>query len=263
VSSDPAADFYQARPDLYDLMHEDQVADVEFVRQSVAVLPPGARVLELGCGTGRLLRPILESGAVAVGLDREPAMLRVANANLAMYGERVALIEGEMTRFEAPGEPFDLALIGLNTFMHLLTMRKQMECLNCAHRHLRPGGTLLIDLANPHAVLRDTQQGMTQHRFTKPGPRGAETLTTLWSATMFNLAKQLAHTTLLFDEVDNHTGLFRRTSADIVLRLTYRYELEHLLARTGFTARALYGDYESSPYEDDCERLLCACTALA
>jgi len=263
VSGDPAADFYRARPDLYDLMHEDQVEDIEFVRQSVAVLPTGARVLELGCGTGRLLRPVLESGATAVGLDREPAMLSVAAANLAIFGENVALIEGEMTRFEAPGEPFDLALIGLNTFMHLLTMRKQMGCLDCVHRHLRPGGTLLIDLANPHAVLRDTQQGMVQHRFTKPGPRGAETLTTLWSATMFNLGKQLAHTTLLFDEVDNHTGLLRRTAADIVLRLTYRYELEHLLARTGFTARALYGDYESTPYDDDSERLICACTALA
>ncbi|MGH2409587.1 MAG: hypothetical protein ACRDGS_04360, partial [Chloroflexota bacterium] len=107
------------------------------------------------------------------------------------------------------------------------------------------------------------QQGMTQHRFTKLGPREADTVTTLWSATMFNLTKQLAHTTLLFDEVDNRTGLFHRTSADIVLRLTYRYELEHLLARTGFTARTLYGDYESSPYEDDSERLICACTALA
>ncbi|HEY8286889.1 MAG TPA: class I SAM-dependent methyltransferase [Chloroflexota bacterium] len=263
MSGDPAGDFYRARPDLYDLMHEDQVEDIEFVRHSVAMLPDGARVLELGCGTGRLLRPILEDGAVAVGLDREPAMLRVAASKLGMFGERLGLLEGEMTRFEAPGEPFDLALIGLNTFMHLLTMRNQMSCLECIHRHLRPGGTLLIDLANPHSVLRDTQQGMTQHRFTKLGSRDADTLTTLWSATMFNLTKQLAHTTLLFDEVDNRTGLFHRTSADIVLRLTYRYELEHLLARTGFTTRALYGDYESSPYEDDSERLICSCAAFA
>ncbi|MGH2411337.1 MAG: class I SAM-dependent methyltransferase, partial [Chloroflexota bacterium] len=149
MSSDPAGDFYRARPDLYDLMHEDQVEDIEFVRQSVAVLPAGARVLELGCGTGRLLRPVVESGAVAVGLDREPAMLRVAAAKLGLFGDRLGLLEGEMTRFEAPGEPFDLALIGLNTFMHLLTIRHQMACLECVHRHLRPGGTLLIDLANP------------------------------------------------------------------------------------------------------------------
>jgi len=168
-----------------------------------------------------------------------------------------------MTRFEAPGEPFDLALIGLNTFMHLLTIRNQMSCLECIHRHLRPGGALIIDLANPHAVLRDTQQGVAQHRFTKPGPGEPNTVVTLWSATMFSVAKQLAHTTLLFDEVDNHGGGFHRTVADIVLRLTYRFELEHLLSRTGFTVRTLYGDYASSPYEDDSERLICACTALA
>jgi hypothetical protein len=67
----------------------------------------------------------------------------------------------------------------------------------------------------------------------------------------------------MFDEVTGETGTLRRTVSDIVLRLTYRYELEHLLARTGFTTRVLYGDYESSPYEDESERLICVAAALA
>ena len=256
-------DIYQARPDLYDLMHEDQVEDARFVRDSIAVLPAGARVLELGCGTGRLMLPILEAGATAVGLDREPAMLEVARERLAGYGDRARLVAGDMCRFDLEGDPFDLALIGLNTFMHLLSIRNQMACLQAIHRHLRPGGTLLLDLASPNTVIRDTQQGVAQHRFTKASAADPEVLITLWSATVFSPARQLAHTTLLFDEVDNRAGSFRRIVSDIVLRLTYRYELEHLLARTGFTARALYGDYESAPYEDESERLICSATALA
>jgi len=263
MAGKPNADLYHARPDLYDLMHEDQVEDVRFIRDYAATLIAGARVLELGCGSGRLLLPLLDAGASVTGIDREPAMLTAAAERLAKYGDRVQLIEGDMTRFEAPGDPFEVAIVGLNTFMHLLTIRNQLACLECVHRHLRPGGSLLIDLASPHAALRDTQQGVVLHRFSRPLAGAADMLVTLWSATVFSAAKQLAHTTLLFDEVDGESGTFRRTVSDIVLRLTYRYELEHLLARTGFTARALYGDYESSPYEDESERLICIAAALA
>ena len=190
-------------------------------------------------------------------------MLKAAADRLATYGDRVQLIEGDMTRFEAPGDPFDLAIVGLNTFMHLLTIRQQLACLECVHRHLRPGGSLLIDLASPHAALRDTQQGVVLHRFSRALAASPNILVTLWSATVFSTAKQLAHTSLMFDEVDGETGTLRRIVSDIVLRLTYRYELEHLLARTGFTTRVLYGDYESSPYEDESERLICLAAALA
>ena len=63
MAGKPNRDLYQARPDLYDLMHEDQVEDVRFVRDYAATLISGARVLELGCGTGRLLLPLLDAGA--------------------------------------------------------------------------------------------------------------------------------------------------------------------------------------------------------
>ncbi len=263
MAGKPNSDLYNLRPDLYDLMHEDHVDDVRFVRDYAATLVGDARVLELGCGTGRLLLPLLEAGASVTGLDREPVMLRTAADRLAKYGDRVRLIEGEMTRFEAPGDPFDLAIVGLNTFMHLLTIRNQLACLECVHRHLRPGGNLLIDLASPHAALRDTQHGVVLHRFSRALPASPDVLVTLWSATVFSTAQQLAHTSLLFDEVTGETGTLRRTVSDIVLRLTYRYELEHLLARTGFTVRSLYGDYESSPYDDESERLICLAAALA
>jgi SAM-dependent methyltransferase len=263
MAGEPNRDLYRVRPDLYDLMHEDQVDDVRFIRDYAATLVTGARVLELGCGTGRLLLPLLEAGASVTGVDREPVMLRTAAERLAPYGDRVHLIEGDMTRFEATGDPFDLAIIGLNTFMHLLTIRRQLACLDCVHQHLRPGGSLVIDLASPHAALRDTQQGVVLHRFSRALTANPDVLVTLWSSTVFSTAKQLAHTSLLFDEVHGETGTFRRTISDIVLRLTYRYELEHLLARTGFTTRVLYGDYESSPYEDESERLICVAAALA
>jgi SAM-dependent methyltransferase len=255
-------DLYSSRPDLYDLMHADHGDDVRFLEDFVVSLGEGAAILELGCGTGRLLQPLLAAGAHVVGLDRDSIMLEVARRRLTDYRDRVRLVDGDMRCFSLPGR-FNLAVIGLNTFMHLLTTNDQLDCLEAIRAHLRPGGTLILDLANPHAAVRDTPLGVVQHRFTKPAETGTGAPVTLWSSTMLAPAVQLTHTTLFFDETDAATGLLCRTVAEVTLRLTYRFELELLLARTGFAIKHLYGDYESSPYDDDSERLLCLASALA
>jgi hypothetical protein len=63
--------------------------------------------------------------------------------------------------------------------------------------------------------------------------------------------------------MDTGTGIVRRSISEVLLRLTYRFELELLLARTGFAVKYVYGDYESAPYDDDSERLICVGSALA
>jgi hypothetical protein len=128
---------------------------------------------------------------------------------------------------------------------------------------LRPAGLLLIDLANPHAVMRDTPFGVVQHRFTRRAPLNSDVSVTLWSTTVVATATQLTQTTLFFDEVSTNTGTLNRSVTDVYLRLIYRYELELLLNRAGFSVRNLYGDYESSPFEDDSERLICVGIAHA
>jgi hypothetical protein len=78
-----------------------------------------------------------------------------------------------------------------------------------------------------------------------------------------SMAEQLTQTVLFFDEVSGAGSPVLRTTAEVLLRLIYRYELELLLARTGFAVRRLYGDYQSGPYEDGSERLICIAVALA
>lgn len=253
---------YATRPDLYDLMHEEYVDDARFLEEFVPTLAPQPRVLELGCGTGRLLAALLGAGARVTGIDSEPSMLAVARERLPASGDRLQLVQGDMRRFSL-GERFELAVIGLNTFMHLLDQREQLECLACIHAHLRPAGLLLIDLASPYTVLRDTPLGVLQHRFTRPSPGGRGGTTTLWSVANTAPSEQRAHDTLFFDEVDGESGTLRRTVVEVSLRLTYRYELELLLGRSGFAIRSLYGGYDSAPYEDESERLICLATALA
>ncbi|MDB5073886.1 MAG: class SAM-dependent methyltransferase [Chloroflexi bacterium] len=257
-----SSDLYVMRPDLYDIMHADHTEDMRFLEEFTGLLGDEPQVLELGCGTGRLLVPLLDAGATVVGLDRGAEMLKVARERLALYADRVTLVEGDMRHFDLH-RTFDLVVIGLNTFMHMLTTADQLACLECIRRHLRPAGLVLLDLANPHAVLRDTPMGVVQHRFTRPAPLSPDTTVTLWSTTLVATARQLTQTSLFFDEAVSSSGQLRRSVTDVYLRLVYRYELELLLNRAGFSVRNLYGDYESSPFDDDSERLICVGIAHA
>lgn len=253
---------YAARPDLYDLMHGELTEDARFLHEFVQTLGDDPAVLEVGCGTGRLLGPMLEAGARVTGVDLEPAMLAVARRVLARYGDHLRLEVQDM-RCLSVGGPFDLAVVGLNTFMHMQTMADQLAALEGLRRHLRPGALLLLDLANPHSVIRDMPVGLHQHRFTRPVSSPEPGITTLWSVSSGSSAEQIVHSLLFFDEVNAGTGTVRRTVAEVMLRLIYRFELELLLARSGFGLRALYGDYQSSPFEDDSERLIAVAAALA
>ena len=258
---DTAHDLYARRPDLYDLMHAEVVEDMRFLGERVQALGESAEVLELGCGTGRLLTAMLDAGARVTGLDREPAMLEVAGRRLAPFGDRVRLVEGDMRRFTLATR-YDMVVVGLNTFMHLHTVADQLDCLASIHAHLRPAGILLLDLANPHTLARETPLGVMQHRFTAPAPARDGSSVTLWSVTSLLAADQIARSDLFFDEMDS-AGSLRRSIADVTLRLTYRFELELLLARSGFAVRNLYGDYEGEPYSDESERMICEALALA
>jgi ubiquinone/menaquinone biosynthesis C-methylase UbiE len=72
-----------------------------------AVIPPGVRVLEVGCGTGDLLAALEPS--VGVGIDLSPAMIELARAKHAREDLRFLAVPVE--RLELPGETFDAIVL--------------------------------------------------------------------------------------------------------------------------------------------------------
>ncbi|UXN58757.1 class I SAM-dependent methyltransferase [Phyllobacterium zundukense] len=115
----------------------------------------GDPVLEIGTGTGRISVPLAIAGNEVVGLDISPAMLERAAAKLAdgpEVGARLQLVEGDMTNFDL-NRQFPLIVNTARSFQHLLTPSQQREALQCAHRHLKPGGHLVLDLFDPYFEL--------------------------------------------------------------------------------------------------------------
>src|SRR5207253_2377433 len=108
---------------LYDTISTGLEGDVSFYVDEAR--NSGAPVLELGCGTGRILIPIAETGIEIVGLDAAQSMLDIARRKVAALPEetqrRIELTEGDMRHFDL-GRRFSLVLIPYRAFLHLLTV---------------------------------------------------------------------------------------------------------------------------------------------
>jgi len=168
---------YQSSPFLARLY--DQVIpyrdrpDVEFFVQ--AALDSGSPVLEVGCGTGRVLLPTARAGISITGLDISTHMLDVCRQTLEQeppeVQERVTLAEGDMRNFDLGGT-FSLITTPFRPFQHLLTTKDQISCLQCIQRHLEPGGFLILDIFNPslEGITKDNlgEEKDAEPEFTTP-----------------------------------------------------------------------------------------------
>ena len=241
-------DVYRKLARFYDLEHADLTADVvfylHFARQA------GGPVLEVGCGTGRLLLPLVEAGIDVTGVDASPAMLSLARHKL---GDRVLLIEGDMRAVTLPRR-YALIIISINTFMHLLTTADQLDALTNLARHLAPGGRLIIDLpAGDELAHQDPDARLTLEQTFRDPVTDHQVIKLV--ASRVDWATQRQHVTYVYDELLTDGGV-RRTVVPMTLRHVFRYELALLLDKAGYSLEALYSDYDLSPYGEGGPRMI-------
>lgn len=106
---------------------------------------PVERILETGCGSGRLVREMARRGYRTTGLDLNTTALAYCRKKLDESGLDAELVQGNMVDFDFR-EPFDAAFNAINTFRHLETEASALRHLKCVARHLKPGGVFILSL---------------------------------------------------------------------------------------------------------------------
>ena len=217
------------------------------------------RVLELGCGTGRILLRLAEAGHRVCGLDLSPHMLACCREKLshlpAEVQGRVHLVGGDMTAFDL-GEKFALIVIPFRPFQHLLAVEDQLACLRAARRHLAPGGRLVFDLFQTDA------RRMHDPSFLQERPVPGEVsladgrIVRVHERTVaFHRAIQCNDVELIY-YVTHPDGRVERLANPFRIRYFFRYEVEHLLARAGFRVAEPFGDFTRAPLRDDSPEMI-------
>ena len=236
-------------------------ADYRFYQDDLGMIADladeaGDPILELGCGTGRVLAPLAAQGHTITGVDISPTLLAIARDKLArrQLMDRVTLVEADLRSFDLPDKQFRFAFCTSNTLMHLETQADQLAVLGNARRHLAEDGLLLIDLFNPDIprllAVNGVQELADQWRDPETGADVYK-----WSVRTLDLAEQLQETLFIYEEIFPD-GRVRRTANPFTLRFLWRGEAELMLQVAGYELEAVWGDFDGSPYDGGSERLI-------
>ena len=231
--------------------------DIEFFLQKAR--GQGDPILELGCGTGRVLLPLAEAGHRVVGLDLSEPMLNRCRAKLEgkprAVRERVRLIQGDMTEFDA-GQKFRLITIPFRPFQHLLRVEQQLACLNCARLQLEPGGELVLDVfhTDPRRMNDPAFQQESSPYQEASLPDGRR-LRLSERIAAFHRAEQVNEVEMFYN-ITHPDGRRERLVFAFRLRYFFRFEVEHLLTRCGLVVKELYGSYDGQPLADDSPEMI-------
>lgn len=121
-------------------------------RFCAALVPAGARVLDAGCGTGRVMIRLAELGYDCVGMDLDPSMLAVARKEApGLRWIQADLAEFDPAAVGMAGE-FDLVVAAGNLFP-LLAPGTEPAVVTCLATALRPGGLMVAGFGLDKAHL--------------------------------------------------------------------------------------------------------------
>ncbi len=245
--------------ELYDHEYRRRRADVTWYVGVAARIFGGkpGRILELGCGTGRLTIALARAGHEVVGLDGAPAMLARLRARLdrvpSSIENRITLREGNLLDFDV-GERFPLIISAFNVLEHLYTRVELAACLARVAAHLAPRGTFTFDVQLPDLawLIRDPHKRWAKTRFTHP--RTGEKL--FYSTNHdYDPISQIALIRLYYDPVDGTPGRVVMLSQ----RKYFPAELEALVAHAGFTVTARHGDFLGEPLSGRADSQVLTC----
>lgn len=210
-------------------------------------------VLDVACGTGATMVPLLQAGFEVTGVDLSPAMIDQAGRKLAGLPQaaraRGRLLCANMTDFDA-GTRSSLAVIPQSGFMHLLTSEEQEQALRNLNRHLLDGGVLAFNTFDPdyRQIAENGPDRAEPRKFLRveyTNARGRRER--IWNALRHDWSQQIVEGIWTFEELGEGGEILGTRERPVRMRWSFEPEIRYLLRLTGFEPVATYRSYRREP----------------
>lgn len=211
------------------------------------------KVLEIGVGTGRLFLEALKKGVDIYGIDISPSMIRVLQGKMESHTQHRVWVEDAVEM--NIGMQFDLILAPFRMLSHVIEVEDQLKFFNGVADHLQPEGQFIFDLYVPDLSL--LLEGMEEYRdFEGEYDQGKRVKRYISSHS--DLIRQTSRVTmkLCWEEDGGEVS----DSWEFDMRFFFRFEIEHLIARSNLELVTIYGDYQEKTLSRDAKDFVVVCT---
>jgi SAM-dependent methyltransferase len=229
--------------ELYDVL----LGDLPYGREYYLDLARGVGgpVLDLACGTGRILIPCLQAGVDVEGVDLHPPMLERLRDKAQRLGLDPLLHQADMRQFRLARQ-FALIMIPFNSFVHTLTTRSQIETLECCRDHLLPGGLLAFDAFFPGLEIISLPDNSRVLELETRHPETGRTIR-IYDTRSFDRVAQIQRSLNEVEELDEEGRVLATHRSATSIRWIFKSEMELLLRVAGFARWEIYGDFDRRP----------------
>jgi len=244
-----------ADAELYDHEYRHRRADVTFYRRLANNRMEFAAgpILDLACGSGRLLLPLLRDGHRVVGIDLSVDMLAAAQRRIDRLSpnrrQQGKLIRADLRSYRARTKA-SLAIAAFHSVQHLLDNRDITRFLRTTRAHVDRGGWLAFDVLppDPDWLARDPERRWARTTFRHPVSKQRLVYTTNHT---FDPNSRLLHMRLYYQPIDEKG---RPSGTERTVRLCHRQfwpdEVQTLLAGSGFRLIETFAGFDGTLLTD-------------
>ena len=241
-------------PELYHAHHSLHLEDLPFWLELASQCDDP--MLELGCGTGRVLIPLAQAGHRVVGIDHDQAMLRYLRIGLPTPASfDLFLIAADISNFWL-NLRFGLIILPCNT-LSTLSQAERQACLARIRRHLQPRGTFAVSVPNPQVLEQLPPQSP---------PELEDEFIHAFTGNPVQVSSSWHRTREAFDISWNYDQLFPDGTVERVTMKTSHHRVSTQgyldeIHSAGLRVDHLYGDFDLSTYTSESANLVILATA--
>ena len=238
--------------EFYDVLFKDLTYGIEFY----VGLAREARgpVLDIACGTGRILLPCMQAGADVDGVDLYQPMLDTLRKKADTLGLAPRLYTADMSDFRLPRR-YVLIMITFNAVIHNMTQEAQIRCLERCREHLLPGGVLVFDTFFPglaYISMADSTralEGEIRHPTTGQLLRMYDTRT-------LDRVEQVQHSINEVEAIGDDGSVRIIHRSEFRTRFMYKHEMALLLRVAGFARWEICGGFDRRPLTRETDSMI-------
>lgn len=211
----------------------------------------GAPILELGCGTGRILVPLAEAGYSVFGIDNAADRLDFLRKRLAPELRSKVVLIGADFRHICLTSRFPLIIMPCNTFS-TLDAQAQVQALARLRLHLAHDGVFVVSMPNPMLLKDLPPEGAEEIETAFDHPQSGHLVQVVsqWERKLEKVTFYWHYDHILPDDKIDRQTLSAQHYIQEVSQIVQHFK------ETGFTIVEMYGDYDCEPFDPDAPYLI-------